>query len=361
MSKQEKNTFGINRRGLMKSAGASLGVLAMPRLLRAQDKGEVIISTTAGLMENSLIEHFYGRFEQETGIRVRSVGQEIPQQWARVIAGARNNQVPFDVVNSSVSEMYQYADYLAPIPCDDLPGIVEHALPGSCNVLGLLRTVGSMLLTWNKAAFPNGAPSNWAEFWDVETFPGARALPDTGERDWWVPTIALMADGVPRDELFPLDLDRAYAKLDELRPYIAAWWKSGDNAMQIMRGGEAVATLLYSSRAVPLAKTGEFDFTWNQSLRDIGNWSILKGSPNPQNALAFLDFFVQNPEEHLQFSAKLSFDSNNKEAAAMLPESERRYRPSLPANYDQQIVADFAWIAANREVLRERWVSWLTK
>ena len=78
--------------------------------------------------------------------------------------------------------------------------------------------------------------------------------------------------------------------------------------MQIMRGGDAVMTMVYSSRAVPLAKSGEFDFTWNQAIRDVGNWAVLKGGPNTQNGVRFLDFFVQNAQEHLAFSEKVSFD-----------------------------------------------------
>ena len=97
-----------------------------------------------------------------------------------------------------------------------------------------------------------------------------------------------MADGVSRDKLFPMDLDRAYGKLDAIKPHVAAWWKSGDNSMQILRGGDAVMSMLYSSRAVPLAKSGEFDFTWNGAIRDTGNWAVLKGGPNTESALRFL-------------------------------------------------------------------------
>ncbi len=103
--------------------------------------------------------------------------------------------------------------------------------------------------------------------------------------------------------------------------------------MQVLRGGDAVMAMVYSSRAVPLAKSGEFDFTWNQAIRDVGNWAVLKGSPNTQNGIKFLDFFVQNAKEHLVFSEKLSFDSNNREASALVAPEERRYRPSWPENW----------------------------
>ena len=323
--------------------------------------GEVIIATTGGLMTNSLQSHFYKRFEADTGIRVRAIAIELPDQWARAIAGARTGNVPFDVVTATPPDLIQHAEILQPLDCAAMPGIVAHALPNSCMTRGIIRTVGGMTLTWSKKAFPSGGPQSWADFFDVAKFPGPRSLPDTGDRDWWVPLAALMADGVPRDKLFPMDLDRAYKKLDTIKKNVAAWWKSGDNSMQILRGGDAVMSMLYSSRAVPLAKSGEFDFTWNGAIRDTGNWAILKGSPNTANAVKFLDFFVQNPAEHLPFSAAVSFDSNNKEAATQVPADERRYRPSYPDNYDKLVIADFDWIASNRAKMRERWVSWLTQ
>lgn len=351
--------MNITRRGLI-AAAAAAAVLPSVRSARAAT-GEVIIATTGGLMTNSLQAHFYKRFETETGIKVRAVAIELPDQWARAVAGARTGSVPFDVVTATPPDLVQHADLLQNLDCAAMPGIVANALPNGCTSKGIIRTVGGMTLTWSKKAFPNGGPQSWADFFDVAKFPGPRSLPDTGDREWWLPVVALLADGVPRDKLFPLDLDRAYKKLDAIKPHVAAWWKSGDNSMQILRGGDAVMSMLYSSRSVPLAKTGDFDFTWNGAIRDTGNWAVLKGGPNTENGVRFLDFFVQNPAEHLPFSTAVSFDSNNKEAAAQVPAEERRYRSSYPENYEKLIIADYEWIAGVRSKMRERWVSWLTQ
>lgn len=349
----------IRRRTLL--AASALTALGAPRLAGAQGgSGEVIIATTGGLMERSLQEHFYRRFQQETGIRVRSIPIELPDQWARAQAGRRSGNIPFDIVTATPPDLIQHAEILQPLDCKAMPGIVANALPNGCFEHGIIRTAGGMALVWSKKAFPQNGPASWADFFDVQKFPGPRSLPDTGDREWWVPLAALMADGVPRDKLFPMDLDRAYRKLDALKPHVAAWWKSGDNSMQIMRGGDAVMTMAYSSRAVPLAKSGEFDFTWNGAIRDVGNWAVLKGGPNTQNALRFLDFFVQDAKEHVAFSEKVSFDSNNREAPNLVPEAERRFRPSWPENWEKLVIADYAWVAEHRAAMRERWVSWLT-
>jgi spermidine/putrescine-binding protein len=353
--------MGVNRRSLLAASGLGVGSLAIGRPALAQrGSGEVIVAATGGLMERSLQEHFYKRFEQEAGIRVRSVPIELPDQWARARAGQRSGNIPFDVVTATPPDLIQHADILQPIDCNT-PAMTANALPNGCFPTGIIRTAGGMTLSWSKKAFPNGGPASWADFFDMQRFPGPRALPDTGDREWWVPLAALMADGVARDKLFPMDLERAYRKLDTIKPHVAAWWKSGDNSMQILRGGDAVMTMLYSSRSVPLAKSGEFDFTWNQAIRDVGNWAVLKGGPNTQNAMRFLDFFVQNPQEHLAFSGKVSFDSNNRETPNLVPQEERRYRASWPENWEKLIVADYDWIAANRNAMRERWVTWLTR
>ncbi len=118
------------------------------------------------------------------------------------------------------------------------------------------------------------------------SFPGPRSLPDTGDREWWVPLAALIADGVAARQSCSRWMSTAPTRSSTRSSRTsAAWWKSGDNSMQILRGGDAVMTMLYSSRAVPLAKSGEFDFTWNQAIRDVGNWAVLKGGPNTQNGV----------------------------------------------------------------------------
>ena len=351
----------FTRRDLLKAGSAAAAAAAAPAGGIAQTK-EVIVAATGGLMERSLQEHFYKRFEAQTGIRVRSVPIELPDQWARAIAGARAGNVPFDIVTATPPDLIQHREILADVNCAS-PSIKENALPGGCFPKGLMRTGGGMTICWSTKAFPAGkGPQSWADFYDTARFPGPRSLPDTGDREWWVPLSALLADGVPADKLFPLDLDRAYARLDKLKPSVAAWWKSGDNSQAILRGGDAVMSMLYSSRSVALSKGDEpFDFTWNQAIRDVGNWAVLRNGPNGANAQAFLDFFVQGPAEHVEFGRKVAFDSNNAKAGSAVPPAERRFRSSMPENWSKLVVADYEWIAANREKMRERWVSWLSK
>src|SRR4029453_3434580 len=99
----------MKRRTLIASGlGAAAGVTLLGGTGHAQLK-EVIIATTAGLMERSLQEHFSRRFEQEQGIRVRSVPIELPDQWARAVAAGRSGgPAPFDIVTATPPDLIQH-------------------------------------------------------------------------------------------------------------------------------------------------------------------------------------------------------------------------------------------------------------
>ena len=323
---------------------------------------EVVIATTGGLMRNMLEEHMYLPFQEETGTEVIPFDIEVPDQWARTEGMVRSGNIEFDIVTATGPDLVDKADILLDIPCADMPNVVEYALDGACEGKGVARTTGGMVLTYNSEVFADAAPQNWADFWDVERFPGPRGLPDTGDRDWWVPAVALLADGVAKEDLFPMDLDRAYAKLDEIRPHIAVWWKTGNQVQQIMRDNEVVMTMSYSGRSLATINDGApYAMAWDGALRDTGYFAVLKDSPNPEGALAFIDFFYGNAAGHPEFIRAVGYATSSTAGLAQLPEDEQMLFATYPANYELLVDPDFAWIGENRDTLRDRWTAWLTQ
>jgi mannopine transport system substrate-binding protein len=328
----------------------------------AQDLGgEIVYATTGGLMRNMLQEHVYLPFEEETGVEVIPFDIEVPDQWARAEAMARTGDVEFDIVTATGPDLIEKAEILHRIDCEALKNVIQQGVEGACEPYGVARTTGGMLIAYNKEVFPEG-PQNWADFWDVEKFPGPRGLPDTGDRDWWVPAVALLADGVPPGEVFPMDLDRAYAKLDEIKPHVAVWWKTGNQVQQIMRDNEVVMTMAYSGRALATIKEGApWAQVWTDALRDTGFMSIMKDAPNVPGALAFIDFFYGKAEVHPLFMREVNYATSSKTGLEMMPEDERNLYATAPANYEKLVKPDFEWIGANRDALRERWLNWITQ
>lgn len=323
---------------------------------------EVVIATTGGLMRKMLEQHLYVPFTKATGTEIVPFDIEVPDQWARAEGMTRSGNVEFDIVTATAPDLLARADMLMDIPCDRLENVKKFGLEGSCQPKGVARTTGGMVLTYNTKAFGEKAPASWADFWDVKNFPGPRGLPDTGDRDWWLPAIALLADGVKPDEMFPMDLDRAYRKLDEIRPHVAVWWKTGNQVAQILRDGEVAMAMSYSGRSLSVVKEGvPIAMVWNGALRDTGYLAILKGAPDAEGALKFIDFFYGYAEGHPGFMREVGYATNSTAGLSQLPEEEQKLFATYPANYQQLLVPDFDWIGKNRDMLRERWTAWLAK
>lgn len=350
-------TRTVRKTALTGLSGALLMSLALP--VAAQ---EVVYATTGGVMRNMLEEHMYKPFEAATGIEIVPFDIEVPDQWARAEGMVRSGNVEFDIVTATAPDLVDKAGMLMEIPCADMPNVVQYALPGACEKYGIARTTGGMLITYDTDVFKDKAPETWADFWDVATFPGPRGLPDTGDRDWWLPVVALIADGVAPDQLFPLDLDRAYAKLDQIRPHVGVWWKTGNQVQQIMRDKEVVMTMAYSGRALGIVKEGgSFRMSWEGAVKDTGYFAVLKDAPNAADAIKFIDFFYGNAAGHPAFIGAVGYATSSTIGLAQLPEADQPLYATYPENYAKLVIPDFAWIGANRPMLRERWTAWLAQ
>lgn len=352
-------TFGYGLAALMLGAALAGGAPAA----KAQGlEDQLVIATTGGLMGKTLEEYFYKPFSEKTNVDVIPFDIEVPDQWARAEAMSRTGNIEFDIVTATAPDLISRRAILQEIDCNELKAVMEFGVDGACTPYGVARTTGGMLIAYNAEVFKDKAPQTWADFWNVKEFPGPRGLPDTGDRDWWVPVVALLADGVPPDQLFPMDLDRAYKKLDEIRPHVAVWWKTGDQVQQIMRTGEVVMTMSYSGRALQVVKDGApIAMSWDQALRDTGYMAILKGAPDLQAAMAYIDFFYANSQNHPAFMRAVNYATASKTAIELMEPKERLLYATAPENYAKLVVPDFQWIGENRDMLRERWIAWLTK
>ena len=142
----------------------------------------------------------------------------------------------------------------------------------------------SSVLAYSQKKFSAGAaPQSWADFWDVKKFPGRRAL-----RNHPLATLeaALMADGVAPDKLYPLDVDRAFKKLEEIKPHITVWWTSGAQSAQLLNDGEVDMVMAWNGRVSALTKEGaKVAYTYNQGILQSTSLCILKDAPNLATAV----------------------------------------------------------------------------
>jgi len=230
-----------------------------------------------------------------------------------------------------------------------------------CGVGNIVWTV-ALTYDGNKLTGDN-VPANWADFWDVEKFPGKRAL-RKGPK--YALEIALMADGVPAAEVYdvlstPEGVDRAFAKLDELRPNLI-WWEAGAQPLSLLQTGEVAMTTAYNGRITGLNRTEgtNMKVVWPQSIYAVDSWAILKGA---ENAAAGMDFiaYASRPDVMIKLPQYVAYGLPNKEAAASVPPELAADLPTSEQNMAESIPLDVDFWVDNAEELGERFNAWVAQ
>jgi putative spermidine/putrescine transport system substrate-binding protein len=142
-------------------------------------------------------------------------------------------------------------------------------------------------LAYNTDKTAGKEPTGWADFFDLQKFPGKRGL-------WKYATggvfeFALMADGVGPKELYPLDVDRAIKKLDTIKSDIV-WWDTGAQSQERVGSGEVAMTMIWNGRGWSAKHTDNkpVEMIWNQQILTADYFVVPKGSPNKDIAMEFI-------------------------------------------------------------------------
>jgi putative spermidine/putrescine transport system substrate-binding protein len=203
----------------------------------------------------------------------------------------------------------------------------------------------SSVLVYDSSKFPNNPPKGWADFLDLQKFPGKRLL----RRDALAGIDALlMGDGVPMDKLYPMDVKRALDVLKRIKAN-AVYWTSGSESEQIMRTGEATMGLIWHTRAKVLHEEtkGRITWTWNQGILQAGIFVIPKGNPAGVLAQQLLASACANWEKQIELLGFLGNGPTNPKAAAAVPANLRIFNPTDTDNAKVQLVLDGEWWGKN--------------
>ncbi len=221
----------------------------------------------------------------------------------------------------------------------------------------------SSVLAYGQKRYPDAAsaPKTWADFWDVKKFPGRRSL-----RNHPLATLeaALMADGVAPDKLYPLDVERAFRKLEEIKPHITVWWTSGAQSAQLLNDGEVDMVMAWNGRVSALIKEGaKVAYTYNQGILQSTSLCILKGAPNLATAVRFVNEAV-DPILQANLPLHIDYGPANPKAfdTKVIPAEHVGQLPSAPENARRQALMSYAfWSSAEGEAAEKRWLSFVQK
>jgi len=197
-------------------------------------------------------------------------------------------------------------------------------------------------IAYNTKKFGASPPMSWKDFWDVKKFPGRRALFNAGT---YVLEAALLADGVPDRDVYPMlktpaGVDRAFKKLEEIKPHVAVWWNSSGQAMQLIRDGEVDMIMLANGRARALIQDGaNVGFTWNQAMIEDECLAVPKGARNKAAAMKLISSSLQ-PEPQARFGTMIDYGPVNQAAYSLgiMTTDQVAQMPTSPANLPKQFV-----------------------
>lgn len=232
------------------------------------------------------------------------------------------------------------------------------------SVGGATSECGSGIFAWSQAFAYNadkvtGTPASWADFWDVKKFPGKRGLRRSAK---YTLEFALLADGVAPADLYKVlstkeGVDRAFRKLDQIRPD-TIWWEAAPQPAVFLAAGRMVMSSAYTFWIGAEQKRGKnFRIVWNGSLYDFDSWAIPKGSPHLADAYKFIAF-SHKPENQKVFSQELAYGPANRKALPLLEPRLAGTLPTAEANLKGALAIDIPFWVRNGAQLEKRFAAW---
>jgi putative spermidine/putrescine transport system substrate-binding protein len=167
----------------------------------------------------------------------------------------------------------------------------------------------------------------------------------------------LLGDGVPPENLYPLDVDRALDKLDTIRDQIL-WWETGAQLQQQLADGEVALSSAWNGRVQTEIDAGTpVEIQWNQNLQTADYLVVPKGTAHKEEAMRLIAYCVSGQNNH-RLSEYIEYAPINKES---IPKVDPQVTSQLPTAYREVGVRYNAqWWDNNREAVTKRFNEWVT-
>lgn len=331
-----------NRRALLNAVAlAALGSFAT--LAPAQVK-ELRILESGGPSGESIETAYIKPFTERTGIKVT---RESPTSLGKMQAMVQSRNVSTVLVELGATNLFQarVLGLLEPLDWDKINP--DPMFPEAKQPDGFGYQYFSTIAAWSKGAKPL---QSWADFWNVKDFPGKRALPDY---PGYALPLALLADGVKPENLYPLDVERAFKSLEKIKKDVAVWWKAGAQPPQLLQDKEVAYSAAWSGRIVGNPK---LDYTYKQGLLQLSYFAVPKGAnPAAKEAAMGLLHEMSKADNQIKAAATVPYTGASPNIQEKISAERLNEYPTTPANKAVQALSDPAWTAANAKEIERRW------
>jgi putative spermidine/putrescine transport system substrate-binding protein len=357
----------IGRRSFLQGVAGLSAMAAVPALTAcgsgtsradgaAASTKTLAVRNSGGAYGEALQKGVYEPFTKETGIQV----QVVHPQYAQMLAQIKQGRPQFDVIDNSMMDFLKFVrdDGIEKLDFDRLKSFKAANIPSNMvteHAVG--KAYYASVMAYRTDQFGGKKPGSWPDFWDTKAFSGSRSLqhPDADLPEL---EFALLADGVPMDKLYPIDVDRAFKSLDRIKPSVKKYWDTGNLPGVLLSRKEVVMATCWHGRLSALIKQGvPLAYQFAGARRQGQGYAIPKGAANLDAAYQLIDFSLR-PETQANL-AKI-YPTNPVSAAAFdnLPEDVRANLASSPEYRDLGFDLDPGWWLKNETAVNKRWLEW---
>lgn len=227
-------------------------------------------------------------FVNRSGVTLLSDG---PTELAKVQAQVESGNVMWDVIDTGDFMPYNHCGTLfqkLDFSKLDISHIPEGQV-GECSVPAM--NYGIVFL-YNAETYADNPPTGWADFLDVETFPGTRGIPGYADPEGYMIEIPLLAEGVARGDLYPADINRSLDRWRAIRDHLILW-TTGAESQQLIESGEADMVMVWSGRGKAALENGaNYVPVWQDWIVVKDQLAIPIGAPDPDASHALINAYL---------------------------------------------------------------------
>ena len=331
---------------------------------------QVVVCNWGGRSAELEKECFYQPFEKETGIKVIMTS---PPVVAKIKAQVDSGNIEWDLILTDIPAIITLTEgeraYLEELDYSKIDQqVLAQIIPETKRKYSIGGRIYSFNICYNTNTFKTDHPKSWAEVWDIEKFPGARSFPNPYGGIPPQYEVFLMADGVPMDKLYPIDVERAWRSITKLKPHITKWYKSHAQAVQMLVNGEIDVACTIGPRVIAAKWDGApVDVEYNQQKLAADNWSIIRGARNKKAAYKLINYIL-DAKRQACFSSKAPYGPSNMEATKYIDPKIAEDLNTSPKNLAKAYWHNVRWWTevgsdgkSNRVKSIERYNKWLVE
>ncbi len=339
------------------------------------DDGSLTVVSWGGSYARACVLGYYQPFTAETGIPISL--EDYNGGLAQIRAQVDLGSVHWDVVDMNVADatrgceegLFEPIDTGDLAPSDGGESIEDDFYEGTISECGAGTLFYSTVVAYNETSVGASPPARLDDFFDLVAFPGRRGMRRTPEVNL---EFALMASGVAPEDVYtvlsgPGGVERAFAKLDEIKDQVV-WWEAGAQPPQMLADGEVLMTTAYNGRIfnAQVLERQPFTIIWDGQVLDLGMLVIVAGTPNLQQAKEFLRF-SSRASSQAGVGRYIAYAPVRRSAEPLISvhaetgEEMAHHMPTHPDHMRRVLPFDASWWVDHKDEMNERFTAWLTR